>query len=273
MNNTVLNKKPSILASCRWILLLAMTPMSVTFADSKAQSIDNLLLQWQQIEAQRTQIKGNWQLRQQLLEQQLQLLADERATLTELLEQKHLASSEAATERKSLLLQQSELEAQQASLLSELNRATGQILAINGQLPPVLQNSWQTHVEKLNEADLPASEMLNHIAEALKKLHSFNSRIVLHQTVMQLPTNDGEKSIQVQQVFLGAATGWYISNDQQYWGKGQTTPSGWHWEALQNTDSVLADTLSALVDSLEQPSRAEWISLPFDISSVPGGRQ
>jgi hypothetical protein len=251
------------------IFLFTFAPVFNSHAESKVETIDNLLLQWQQIEAQRSQIQQQWQLRQQILNQQLQLLDDEKSELSRLITEKGEASSDVDAEREKLLTQQSSLESQQTALSSSLQKAKSQVLAMFSQLPPVLQKSWQPHINHLNLQGSVASETLNHIVESLKKLHGFNDRIVLHQTVMSLDDGNKEKKIQVQQIYLGSARAWYISHDKKYWGKGSPTIDGWQWQPLQqdSNNQDLANTLSALVKSVEQPSKASWASLPIQFSS------
>lgn len=237
--------------------------MSVCLAETKTETVDNLLLQWEQIEAQRHQIQQQWQVRKNVLEQQLQLVESERTELTRLLNEKGSANTKAETERQQLLEQQSSLEAQQADLQHLLSKAKSQIMAVYSQLPPVLQTSWQPDIEYLSLDSQTESETLNHIAEALKKLHAFNQRIVLHQTVMNLEVAGSSKQIQVKQIFLGASKAWYISADHTLWGTGQPTPDGWQWHSLEQSNPELADELTTLVVSLEQPAKAKWADLPY----------
>lgn len=226
-------------------------------------------------------MQSQWNTRQRILEQQSQLIKSEHAELQRLLSEKGTATNEAQAEREKLLAQQSVLEAQQTSVQGSVQQAKSQIMAMNTQLPPVLQASWQEHINYLTTENPSPSEMLNHIAEALKKLHAFNQRVVLHQTVMTVSTplsnQTTEKKIQVKQIYLGASKAWYISADSRYWGTGQPSPEGWQWQPLEQQAPALAHTLNNLIISIEQPSKAQWISLPYSLVdtdvSAQGGTQ
>lgn len=263
-------KKPMFGYITKLLLLTAISLNSfVCMGDSTSETIDNLLLQWQQIEMQRSQLKEGWSIREKILQQQLQLLNDEKSALNQLLKEKNSAQDDANTERQQLLTQQSSLEAQEQDTRNALQKAKSQIMAMFAQLPPVLKDSWQPHIDYLSLSTTTSSETLNHVVEALKKLDAFNNRIVLHQTIMDLGKADktAQPQVQVQQIYLGAARAWYISKDKKYWGKGQPSIDGWQWTALNNDKEALPDTLLRLVTSLEQPSKAEWISLPLNIHS------
>lgn len=246
-----------------WLAFCFATPVFKSVAQAKVETIDSLALQWQQIEAQRSQIQQQWQQREQILHQQLQLLDSEYLELTRLLDEKGTASSQADAERQRLLQEQSSLENQQAGLLASLNKAKSQLMTMYPQLPPVLQESWQGYVGQSASPSSTPSETLNHMADALKKLHAFNQRVVVHQTVMTLTAENAQKEVQVQQVFLGTAKGWYISSDRQFWGEGLPSPQGWQWRPLQNRDKALSGALADLLSSMAQPANAEWITVPF----------
>ena len=100
-------------------------------------------------------MQSQWHTRQRILEQQSQLIKSEHAELQRLLSEKGTATNEAQAEREKLLAQQSVLEAQQTSVQGSVQQAKSQIMAMNTQLPPVLQASWQEHINYLTTETLP----------------------------------------------------------------------------------------------------------------------
>lgn len=242
------------------------TYAETTSAQTDAKTIDNLVLQWQQIEQQRSQLSSHWRQKKQLLEQQLSLLDDEAAALTELLKNKRSSTSETETERQELLAQQSNLENEQSAMTSQLAQAKASVLGLVNQLPPPLQQSWQPHIDNLRLEDASASDQLTHIVEAIKKLHAFNQRIVVNHTTMTFASGDSSQTLQVSEIYLGTNKGWFIAKDNSHWGMGQPEAQGWQWQ--KNNDPAIDPTrLRALVTSLESPAKAEFISLPLTIST------
>lgn len=227
--------------------------------------IDNLVLQWNQIERQKSQITSSWAVRKQMLQLQLQLLADEEIALSGLLENSDEQQTTVEVKRAELLSSQESMETSQALVESSLARTLITLHNLHELLPPPLKNSWNQNIARLNMEGATGSEQLEAALELLSQLEEFNSRIAVSQVLM---TFEGGQQVQVDQLYVGIAQGWYLSANGDYFGYGRATPEGWQWRHKDSLSGELAlETVQSLFANAKQEISPQLVSLPIDITN------
>ncbi|WP_226992157.1 DUF3450 family protein [Aliiglaciecola lipolytica] len=223
--------------------------------------LDKLVNRWVQLEQQISTLNANWRERKPLLEQQLQLLKAENKTLSAMMQDDTTHNDEIDERRLALLSQQTELEKTQNRLSSQLEKVQQLLIGIYPQLPPPLQQQWETELLVLDSLS-ENGERLEKQLYLLDSMQKYNQRIVTHQTSM---TFENHMEVQVEQVFLGTSRGWYVSLDGRFWGSGHSSPSGWVWQAQPT--SVNADALLDFVTAIKNVNQAKLVSLPIVLGS------
>ncbi|MDU0355670.1 DUF3450 family protein [Paraglaciecola aquimarina] len=242
-------------------------------AAEQVDDLDKLVAQWTQLEQQQQQLSQRWQESKIQQDQLLILLKQERQQLQTTIGQHTAQRDEVINKRAELLQQQTQLEQVQQNMQSELAKVSDVLLGMYQQLPPLLKHQWQGDIDALtgdHVSLLTTSEQLDKILLLLKSLESFEQRIALHQTTMQLANSENSSvqravEIQVDQVYLGLSQGWYLSKSGEYWGIGTTTPQGWQWQ--HQSSKLDVEALRSTITMLNDPATAQWVSLPINIGS------
>lgn len=236
---------------------------------AEPSDLENLVVQWSQLEQQHSRLQSRWQERQQLLQLQLQLLTEEEAALAAFLDNKGEEQSSTNEKRQALVKQQTLMEEAQATLGQALDQVTNQLQSLHYQLPPVLAEPWQEEFRELRANDGTNSQRLEIILRLLRQLDDFNNRIALHKDI--IATDSGE--IEVEQFYLGTGRGWFVSADGRYYGFGRAGSDGWQWTALHGSDNaqtkatVDADQLLQILTVVKKQTAPRMLRLPISLDS------
>ncbi|NQZ87568.1 MAG: DUF3450 family protein [Colwellia sp.] len=243
----------------RRLLLVSSCAAMPTYALDIAQ-IDQLTLQWLNIEQQHAQLKKNWHRQKPLLIQQLALLTTEKKQLMTLITDDDNNTKNVDIKRKTLLKEQSQLEQQQTKLTQQLALLTSQLTFINHLLPPPLKKIWQKEHQVLG-ADPELSLQLQVALAKMASLAEFEQRITLHEMPLTSPQG---VVILVKQLYLGTGIAWFTSADGQYCGWGQADEKGWSWH-FDPQES--AKPIMQAIAIFEKKRQADFVELPIKISN------
>lgn len=225
-------------------------------AQSRSDKVQAMIQQWLAIEQQADHLQRDWSQQQIILEQRLQLLNAEKASLKAHLIKHSSHQSEVQKTRVELAQQQNQLEKNQIKMTAALQLTANNIGAMTTQLPQPLAEHWQQTLSK-PLAEKSNSEKLDRYLTLLKAMDEFNKKITRHQTLMLV---DG-KQILVDQVYLGLSQGWYLSRDNQHAGIGHASSQGWQWQA----DNSLVPMLSDIITALKQPEKARLLPIKINL--------
>ncbi|MBL4827198.1 MAG: DUF3450 family protein, partial [Spongiibacteraceae bacterium] len=236
-----------------------------TLAENKPLEIDQLLIQWTQMEQQRSHIESQWRQRKDILTQQLVLLADEEKVLNDSLSENSDQRDDVEQQRFELLQQQTNMEQTQHELSKRLAVVVEQVLGFRHRLPPPLKDQWDQELDALTMEDIDSSEKLELLLQALSQLEDFENRIALHQSVMTVADGVERK---VQQFYLGLSQGWYVDAKGEYAGYGRSSAQGWQWLVHTQVEGLEPQVLKKVVTMLTQQQHAEFVSLPIDFNRL-----
>lgn len=238
---------------------------SASFAQPATETAEQLVSQWVGLEQQRHQMQTDWTLTQALLKQQVSLLQAEQKELTSALAANKGERSQVDDARAQLLLEQEQMEADQQSLEAQLARAYRQVQRLAPQLPPPLAAKWREPLAKLGSDALDSSERLQALLSLVADFDRFDRRVALNTTAMTLA--DG-REVLADQVYLGVAQGWYISADNQYFGRGGATASGWQWQEQAAINPTDVRAIVAMLKGEREPAL-----VPAPLTTGIGGGQ
>ncbi len=237
---------------------------NVLAASNKVEQTDNLIQKWLAIEQQRNAMINDWHQQEPLLKQRLVLLKQEQAQLERNLNSASVNDSEVEKKRAQLLKSQNNMESGQALLEKSLVDYFQVIAEIQPQLPPPLFNAWQKKLAAAEFTSADITQKLNTLLELLEQLNDFEQRISHAETALMLPTEQGEKEIMVQQLYIGLAQAWYVSLDGTIVGRGIPEKSGWRW---QPDNSVDGEVVLNAITMIERRSEAQFLQLPISLTS------
>lgn len=243
------------------LILLISSCLVPAMAIAQTKEIDNLVTQWVQLEQQATALENQWHKRKPILQQQLALLESEEKVLSGQAVTSADASDDIELKRAELLEKQNALEKSQENMAFALEKTQIQLKNLLPRLPPPLSSQWEKELLLLDKLDNP-SEILEKQLALLNSLDNFNQRIATHKTTLSF--DDGTR-VQVDQIYLGAAVGWYVSRDNQYWGTGTSSTSGWKWQHKPN--DLTAEQIRTLLTSVGQGSQSRFVSMPVEIGN------
>jgi len=251
-----------------WIFIAAF-PFT-TLADT-SNSPEKLMDDWLNLEIQKGQLQSSWSQREQNLDQHLALLEIESERLKEALARRTEISGDVDERRSMLLQQQEQLEQEQSNLKAQLEIAWRGVKSLHPRLPPPLHSEWQAQLDQITPDVLNNSEMLERLLALFKMMEEFDGRIALHRGVIPSPLPEqADAVVLVNQIYLGASQGWYVSDDGETYGYGRATPLGWKWwhgvEAEQELGMALKpEAIDQVRRILENPTTADFVALPVKI--------
>lgn len=231
------------------------------------QEIQDLVRRWANLERQSTALSTSWRQQEPLLRQRLELLEWEKSQLETLIGNSEQDTNTVERRRSELLALQNTMESDQASLAQSLRRAMAALTNLHQQLPPPLHAGWESKLAALDErvAGDPEQALNFRLESALAmlgQLEDFQVRISVHESTI----DRSGREILVEQIYLGASHGWYVSADDQIAGYGQVTPAGWQW-----FDNVEVDpaTVRGALTMLETNNNIEMVALPLRLRPLP----
>ncbi|MEM6708911.1 MAG: DUF3450 family protein [Pseudomonadota bacterium] len=249
----------------RYLAVLAVLCIGVPLAamgESDQEAATALVGRWLSVEQQRSALRDRWEERQARGRAQLALLDKERATLTEYLERSTTDQAESDARRTELLREQSALESEADRLADALPVLVDRLETLYPRLPPPLAVQWDDVMPTLRSAESSDSERLAAVVRALRQEQDWQARIPVHRTLMRL----GEQDVQVDQIYLGTAHGWYVSLDGRLAGYGFSTADAWTWGSPEPSTSDLGQRLRRWVDRSKAPD-GRLLSVPVSMAA------
>jgi len=249
--------KRTILYTAVFVILLI--PVGLFSKDDPVKDIQQLTLQWTNLEHQKDLLQRNWRKDKPVLEQQLSLLERETGELNQFLKKSSQEQNEVEQRRLELLEQQTRLEQEQDALEYSLRQAGMRLKALRIQLPPPLSEGWNEELPRLEEPLLTSSEKLQLVLKLMSQLDDFQQKVTLNETVMTLA--DG-KEYMVKQVFLGLSHGWYVTADKSYAAAGMASPDGWQWKPVKDGEQIVR-----IISILERHANPELVTIPLQLNA------
>ncbi|MEM9101836.1 MAG: DUF3450 family protein [Pseudomonadota bacterium] len=248
-----------------YVLYLGLSP--VFAQETKLEAYHQLVEQWLSLERQVVALEKDWQQQEPALNLRLSILEKEKAALLALDDEQKFSISDVENKRNELLTQQLSLEEELQTLKTWLNTHWQNTLTLHKQLPPPLQNTWQTILDEFegnkdNEEE-NITEQLTTLLSLLQSKSEFEQRISYVQTVIE--DAKGEKRL-LDQVYLGSGQGWYLSADAQHAAVGKAHADGWQWSIDKRLD---INEIMTMIAMLQQKKEVDFIEMPIKLGAKP----
>jgi hypothetical protein len=205
-----------------------------------------------------------WEAKRQLLDDLLDLKAEEVAALRASIAVITENATQADKARSELVMQRDTLETHRSTVVEFLEGITPTIRAFQSWVPEPLQAQLDPLFKKMAAVDAPVTTSLAEAMQAmvaiLQALNQFDQSVTVHSSLRSL---EGGQQVEVETVYLGLGIAYYRSLSGLLAGYGQPTKSGWNWTAQSELAPAIADALAV---ANQQVQAAGFIQLPVTIA-------
>lgn len=224
----------------------------------------SLVKEWVAAEKALADEYNAWEAKRQLLDDLLDLKAEEVAALRASIAAITENASQADKARSELVMQRDALEMHRSNVAEFLEGITPSIRAFQAWVPEPLQAQLDPLFKKMAAVDAPVTTSLAEAMQAmvaiLQALNQFDQSVTVHSSLRSL---EGGQQVEVETVYLGLGIAYYRSLSGQLAGYGQPTESGWNWTVQSELAPAIADALAV---ANQQVQAAEFIKLPVKIA-------
>ena len=224
----------------------------------------SLVKEWVAAEKALADEHNAWEAKRQLLDDLLDLKAEEVAALRASIAAITENATQADKARSELVMQRDALQTHRSTMVEFLKLMTPTIRAFQAWVPEPLQAQLNPLFKKMATVDAPVTTSLAEAMQAmvaiLQALNQFDQNVTVHSSLRSLESG---QQVEVETVYLGLGIAYYRSLSGQLAGYGQPTVSGWNWIAQSELAPAIADAL-AVVN--QQVQAAEFIQLPVKIA-------
>jgi len=227
------------------------------------QDLRALTLEWVALEQSISKEALAWEEKKRQLNDFIQIAKAEVEQLQEERVSLEQSNNLADTQREELLDQQTSLEQHSQIIESFLPEIETELKRLRPLLPQPLLAQLQTAYRKIPAAQsstsLGIAERMQTVMGILTSIQRFDDGITVIQEVKTLP--DQSKG-EVTTVYLGLATGYYVTTAGNDAGYGVPTPDGWVWQSDPSLASAINKAIA--IANGTSPS-ATFIQLPITL--------
>ena len=132
------------------------------------------------------------------------------------------------------------------------------------RFPPPLREKIQESILRLEEGDpeTPLQNRFRDVASILNATAEFQNTITVSSDIREV----GEKSVEVDILYLGLTQAWFVDRSGDLAGIGTPTDNGWQW----TEDTALASRIRQAIQIQSKESAPGFVSLPFQSGEAQG---
>lgn len=242
--------------------LLGGTATAQQVTGEQLESARATLAQWVETQQIISEEKEDWQVAKEILEQRIELVGDEIASLEEKIALARESMAEANVQQRDLSASKSDLTAGTdvlGELIVTLEERTVDLL---GRLPQPIADKVEPLSERIpddpEKTNKSLSERFQNVVGILNAVNKFNLDVTLANEIRVLP--DGTKA-EVQTLYLGIGQAYYVSASGGLAGVGRSSADGWEWAPAND----LADDIARAIAILENEQVPGYVPLPVEI--------
>lgn len=258
---TLFRRAGGILPSAALVLLATVRAVAAPVHDYQA-----LVSEWVDLRLELAAEQREWETTKSRWQDEIELLAKEKAALQAELKQYGELRSSAEDERSRLLEEKRQLEQTVRKLEPVLDRLEADIRSWKRRLPAslksgphdVLRDIPATHTETQHR---PVTRRLQLVAAFYTQLETLQHRV--HVTREMLHGADGRRR-EVDVIYLGLAQAFAVSPDNRWAAVGRPSGEGWTWT---DKPDLSADVRKA-VDVFTRREPAALVTLPVQVRDI-----
>jgi hypothetical protein len=205
--------------------------------------------------------KQQWELEREILGDRIDLVRNERDTLSKKIHETQSLITDADKKREDLVKEKDELKNASATLVNRIFTLERDVLALLTTLPePVKERikPLSQRIPKTQETDLSLSERYQNVIGIINDLNKGAGEITVLSEVKTLA--DGTTA-EVQTLYLGYSAAYSCNNNGDVAFVGSPTSNGWKWEQNNEIAQTVADSISIL----KNEKVAAFLPLPVSI--------
>ena len=244
-------------------LLFGGTAAAQQATGEQLESARATLAQWVETQQMISKEKEDWQVGREILEQRVELVQDEIASLEKKLALARESVAEANAQQRDLSASNLDLTAGTdvlGQLIVTLEERTRELL---GQLPQPIVDKVEPLSERIPEdparTKKSVSERFQNVVGILNEVNKFNSEITVATEVRDLGNG---KTAQVSTIYIGIGQAYYADAKGEAAGVGRPGPEGWAWTRLDEHAQAILKAIAIYRN--EKP--ATFIGLPVRIN-------
>lgn len=220
---------------------------------------------WIHLRQELTRLRSRWTEEQQVLEHERDLLDQQKASLSDLLEHRHDASAKLSEHHAELARQTAVFHQAMEDLHAPLTAAEKRLLDLRQRLPDFLFKRLSAdfaELERVQERGTdPLVSRIQRVFGILAELES--AAASLHHVPLVL-TEPGGTEREMDALFLGIAAGYAVSPDGSRAAIGRAGQGGWNWQWAPE----YAGPIRAAIEVYNQGSAARLIVLPLKLEGL-----
>jgi hypothetical protein len=231
-------------------------------AEVTVQSTRDTLARWVETQQVISKEKRDWQLGKEVLEQRIQLLANEIDSLAERTGATRRGIEEADATRGELEAEKRALQQASSSLVGTaavLERKTRELIAA---LPPPIRDRVAPLSQRIpsdsNDTELSLGVRFQNVIGVLNEVNKFNREITVATEVREMA---GGGSAEVQTLYVGLGQAYFVTAAGDAAGFGFPTPEGWTWTEADE----LAPRIAQAIAILKNEQVPAYVPLPVEL--------
>ena len=205
--------------------------------------------------------KEKWELEREVLGDRIDLVRNERDSLSTKIHKTQSLITNADKKRENLVKEKDALKNASATLVNRIFTLEREVVALLPTLPDPVQERIKPlsqRIPKMAESDLSLSERYQNIVGIINDLNKGAGEITVTSEVKKL--SDGSTA-EVQTLYIGYAAGYSCNNNGDVAFVGKPTPKGWIWEQNNSIAQKVADSISVL----KNEKVASFIEMPVSV--------
>jgi transposase-like protein len=244
-------------------LLIILVLSGAAFA-AQADELDmtrETLSKWVETRKLISEEKQTWELERQILGDRIDLVRNERDTLSTKIHETQSLITDADKKREDLVKEKDELKNASATLVNRIFTLEREVLELLVTLPEPVQDRIKPlsqRIPKTQETDLSLSERYQNVIGIINDLNKGAGEITVLSEVKNLA--DGTTA-EVQTLYIGYSAGYSCNNNGDVAFIGSPTSNGWKWEQKNEIAQTVADSISIL----KNEKVAAFLPLPVSI--------
>lgn len=240
-------------------------PAAVSAQNADLETARSAIEKWVETQRLLTQEKRDFELAKQMLNERIELVEREIASLQSKIADTEKAIADVDKKRAEMEQENETLKANAASLAEMLTGLENRAKTLLARLPEPIRERVKPLSQRLpeNPADTKQTVSLRfqNVVGILNEINKFNREITMSSEVRTLP--DGS-SVETAALYLGISQGYYVGAGNTVAGVGRASADGWVWKQHNAAAPAIADAIAIL----KNEKIATFVHLPFEMDGL-----
>lgn len=249
------------LAKYKHIFALCVAASPV-LAQSPIKETRNLVEKWVESRQLSSQLKADWQVEKEVLEQSISAFEGELSSLDAQMEKVDTGKTQVSSEFETVNQEKDALTAYSGRLKEEVARLEVRLNKLADQLPIGVKERISPLLDRIPEnpaeTKLSVSTRMQNVLGVINEVDKFNGGVTV---VSELRKNTEGADVQVQVLYVGLAQAYFSDPTGAFAGTGKPGANGWDWSIQPELGEKILNAINIYLGS--QP--AAFVNLPFQL--------